>query len=219
MSEVVLRTEGLSKSYPGVKALDDVSIEVRAREVVGLIGENGAGKSTLIKVLAGLQRPDSGRIVVRVIRPVLPLVVAVVADVELAEGDGDRFEGGLIASGSAPDQVQQRPQALGERQPLRLQPHQPLRDDDSERRRRTSVGGQHPHPHLLAQSLPILHINPRMPTPARHHRSLRPGTVPRSNDTLDIRPVPVRTASSVLTIDHRRAWHAGVMVRRSMISL
>ncbi|HMN86123.1 MAG TPA: ATP-binding cassette domain-containing protein, partial [Bauldia sp.] len=65
MSEVVLRAEGLSKSYPGVKALDDVSIEVRAREVVGLIGENGAGKSTLLKIIAGLQRPDGGRIVVR----------------------------------------------------------------------------------------------------------------------------------------------------------
>jgi ribose transport system ATP-binding protein len=65
MSEAVLRAEGLSKSYPGVKALDDVSIEVREREVVGLIGENGAGKSTLLKIVAGLQRPDSGRIVVR----------------------------------------------------------------------------------------------------------------------------------------------------------
>lgn len=65
MNEVVLRTEGLSKSYPGVQALEDVQIEIRAREVVGLIGENGAGKSTLLKIIAGLQRPDRGRIVVR----------------------------------------------------------------------------------------------------------------------------------------------------------
>ena len=64
MTEPVLRVEGLSKSFPGVRALDDVSIDVRAREVVGLVGENGAGKSTLLKVLAGLHRADHGRIVV-----------------------------------------------------------------------------------------------------------------------------------------------------------
>jgi len=65
MNAPVLRTEGLSKSFAGIRVLDDVSIEVRAREVVGLIGENGAGKSTLLKVLAGLCRPDCGRIVLR----------------------------------------------------------------------------------------------------------------------------------------------------------
>ncbi|MGD9508616.1 MAG: sugar ABC transporter ATP-binding protein [Geminicoccaceae bacterium] len=65
MSEPVLRVDGLSKRYPGVQALEDVSLEIRAREVVGLVGENGAGKSTLLKVLAGLVRGDSGSITVR----------------------------------------------------------------------------------------------------------------------------------------------------------
>ena len=65
VTEPVLRIEGLSKSFSGVKALDDVSIELRAREVIGLVGENGAGKSTLLKLLAGVYRPDRGRIIVR----------------------------------------------------------------------------------------------------------------------------------------------------------
>src|ERR1700687_4172187 len=53
---------GISKDFPGVKALDDVSFEVRAGEVHMLVGENGAGKSTLIKVLFGAYRPDGGAI-------------------------------------------------------------------------------------------------------------------------------------------------------------
>jgi ribose transport system ATP-binding protein len=56
----MLQAEAITKSFPGVKALKDVSIEVRPNEVVGLIGENGAGKSTLMRVLAGTYRPDSG---------------------------------------------------------------------------------------------------------------------------------------------------------------
>jgi ABC-type sugar transport system ATPase subunit len=54
--------EGISKSFPGVKALDDVTLDVRRGEVHALLGENGAGKSTLVKILAGLIRPDSGSI-------------------------------------------------------------------------------------------------------------------------------------------------------------
>jgi ribose transport system ATP-binding protein len=53
---------GIGKRFPGVRALDDVSIEVRPGEVVGLIGENGAGKSTLMKILSGVYQPDAGRI-------------------------------------------------------------------------------------------------------------------------------------------------------------
>jgi ribose transport system ATP-binding protein len=59
-----LALRGVSKSFPGVKALDDVSIEIRAHEVVGLIGENGAGKSTLIRILTGVYQPDAGEILI-----------------------------------------------------------------------------------------------------------------------------------------------------------
>jgi ribose transport system ATP-binding protein len=59
-----LSLEGVSKSFPGVRALKDVSIEVRRGEIVGLIGENGAGKSTLMKILSGVYQPDTGRILI-----------------------------------------------------------------------------------------------------------------------------------------------------------
>ena len=61
-NKALLSAHGVSKSFPGVLALDDVSIEARCGEVVALIGENGAGKSTLMKILAGLHRPDTGSV-------------------------------------------------------------------------------------------------------------------------------------------------------------
>jgi ABC-type sugar transport system ATPase subunit len=59
--DVVLRTRGVSKVYPGTLALDDVDFAVRRGAVNVLIGENGAGKSTLVKILAGVEQPTSGR--------------------------------------------------------------------------------------------------------------------------------------------------------------
>ncbi|MFB6435868.1 ATP-binding cassette domain-containing protein [Streptomyces sp. NPDC056411] len=58
----LLRVEGVTKSFPGVRALDGVDLSLRVGEVHVLLGENGAGKSTLIKMLSGAHRPDSGRI-------------------------------------------------------------------------------------------------------------------------------------------------------------
>ena len=57
-----LRASSVSRSYSGVEALRDVSLELRQGEVVGLIGPNGAGKSTLVNVLSGFDRPTRGRV-------------------------------------------------------------------------------------------------------------------------------------------------------------
>lgn len=58
----LLAVQDLSKQFPGVQALDQVGLELYPGEVLAVIGENGAGKSTLMKILAGIQRPDSGTI-------------------------------------------------------------------------------------------------------------------------------------------------------------
>lgn len=57
----LLRLEGVEKSFPGVKALSDMQLELRYGEVLALVGENGAGKSTLMKLLSGIYTADSGR--------------------------------------------------------------------------------------------------------------------------------------------------------------
>jgi simple sugar transport system ATP-binding protein len=57
---VRLELRGVSKSFGGVRVLQDVNFELRAGEVVGLLGDNGAGKSTLIKIMTGVHKPDSG---------------------------------------------------------------------------------------------------------------------------------------------------------------
>ncbi|WDI40867.1 sugar ABC transporter ATP-binding protein [Bremerella sp. P1] len=61
-SPPLLEVERISKRFPGVKALSEVSLRVGAGESIAVIGENGAGKSTLMKILAGIQSPDSGTI-------------------------------------------------------------------------------------------------------------------------------------------------------------
>jgi rhamnose transport system ATP-binding protein len=58
----MLKLQGLSKSFPGVRALHDVGFSLAAGEVTALIGENGAGKSTIVKLLTGIYRPDAGSI-------------------------------------------------------------------------------------------------------------------------------------------------------------
>ena len=60
-----LRMEGISKSFPGVQALQNVNFEVTRGEIHALVGENGAGKSTLMKVLTGALHLDEGRIILR----------------------------------------------------------------------------------------------------------------------------------------------------------
>ena len=62
MSEEVLRTEHVSKSFGRVTALRDASIQLGKGEVLGLLGDNGAGKSTLMKILTGFHKPDSGKL-------------------------------------------------------------------------------------------------------------------------------------------------------------
>ena len=58
----LLEVAGVSKQFPGVKALDDVTLRLRAGAVHALMGENGAGKSTLMKIIAGLMLPSAGEI-------------------------------------------------------------------------------------------------------------------------------------------------------------
>ena len=74
MEQELFRMEGISKSFPGVKALDGVSLSVNKGEVLGLVGENGAGKSTLMKILSGVYRADEGEIFIEGERVVIDSV-------------------------------------------------------------------------------------------------------------------------------------------------
>jgi rhamnose transport system ATP-binding protein len=62
VTQPVLTLSGISKSFPGVRALNNVSLELYAGQVTALVGENGAGKSTIVKILTGIYQPDEGEI-------------------------------------------------------------------------------------------------------------------------------------------------------------
>src|SRR6476620_25972 len=62
MTEPAVRFENITRRFPGVQALTDVSLEIAAGSCHALCGENGAGKSTLGKILAGIHTPDAGRL-------------------------------------------------------------------------------------------------------------------------------------------------------------
>ncbi|MFW6251144.1 MAG: sugar ABC transporter ATP-binding protein [Alkalispirochaetaceae bacterium] len=62
--KTLVEIKGLTKTYPGVQALDDVSFSIQENEVHALVGENGAGKSTVIKILAGVVQPNGGTITI-----------------------------------------------------------------------------------------------------------------------------------------------------------
>ena len=64
MTEPVLRMRGITKVFPGVRALDAVDLVLHAGRVTALIGENGAGKSTLVKIMTGLFRPNEGEVLI-----------------------------------------------------------------------------------------------------------------------------------------------------------
>ena len=59
----MIQAVGITKEFPGVKALDNISFNIMPGEVHVLIGENGAGKSTLMKILSGVYTPTSGKII------------------------------------------------------------------------------------------------------------------------------------------------------------
>ncbi|HMQ51561.1 MAG TPA: ATP-binding cassette domain-containing protein, partial [Anaerolineae bacterium] len=58
----ILQVVGITKRFGGLTAVNNVSMEIRSGEVVGLVGDNGAGKSTLIKMISGVYRPDEGQV-------------------------------------------------------------------------------------------------------------------------------------------------------------
>ena len=82
-NDSAISTAGLTKHYPGVRALTDLTIDVPAGSIYGFLGPNGAGKSTTIKLLAGLTRPTSGN--------------AAVAGIPIQAGAAYRREVGYLA--------------------------------------------------------------------------------------------------------------------------
>jgi ribose transport system ATP-binding protein len=94
-----LTLDAIAKHYPGVRALDGVSLTVARGEVIGLVGENGAGKSTLMKVLGGVIAPSSGRIVLDgVERSALTVPDAIAAGIAFVHQELNPFDNLDVAS-------------------------------------------------------------------------------------------------------------------------
>jgi ribose transport system ATP-binding protein len=93
MSETLLELRSITKTYPGVTALNGVSLSVNKGEIVGLIGENGAGKSTLMKILGGIVLPSSGAVVIDgVAHPGLTVKEAAQAGIAFVHQELNLFE-------------------------------------------------------------------------------------------------------------------------------
>jgi ABC-type sugar transport system ATPase subunit len=58
----LVKVQNLTKSYGGLKAIENITLDIKEGEILSLVGDNGAGKSTFVKTLAGAQLPDSGTI-------------------------------------------------------------------------------------------------------------------------------------------------------------
>src|SRR5665213_432820 len=99
MTEPYLQLVGITKRYPGVQALSDVSFDVAQGEIVGLIGENGAGKSTLMKVLGGVIEPTAGVICIAgVERRALTVNEAIAAGIAFVHQELNLFDNLAVAA-------------------------------------------------------------------------------------------------------------------------
>ena len=98
-AEPFLKLSGLRKTYPGVVALSDFSMEVRPGEVIGLVGENGAGKSTLMKILGGVVEPDRGTIEIDgVAHPSLSVARSMAAGIAFVHQELNLFDNLSVAA-------------------------------------------------------------------------------------------------------------------------
>lgn len=139
-----LTVYGLSKRYGNVQALDDVSFELRAGEVMALLGENGAGKSTFVKVLAGLIDPDEGEILTDgVSTPVYPVSASRAAGIAVVHQEFSSVETMTVAENLA----------LGDPRPARF--WWPAKLNRQARELLSKVGLEHINPRTKVERLSV----------------------------------------------------------------